>query len=135
MRTRDTAVLIAAILLILGLSAYAAPRSAEQNQLLASYGKLPLSFEPNQGQAASGVKFLSHGHGYTLLLTGNEAVLALKAQSSGSAVRMKLVGANSHAEIAGSEALTGRANYFIGSDPRNWHTDVPTYSRVRYSGI
>ena len=29
---------------------------------------LPLSFEPNQGQSAAGVKFLAHGKGYGLFL-------------------------------------------------------------------
>ena len=41
----------------------------------ADYGKLPLSFEPNQGQTDSQVKFLARGSGYALFLTANEAVL------------------------------------------------------------
>jgi hypothetical protein len=44
-----------------------------------AYGKLPLSFEPNLGQANSQVQFLSRGEGYTLFLTGDAAVLALHA--------------------------------------------------------
>jgi hypothetical protein len=48
------------------------------NQLVANYGKLPLSFEANQGQASGPVQFLSRGQGYTLFLTGHEAVLALR---------------------------------------------------------
>jgi len=44
-----------------------------------SYGKLPLSFEANEGQTDRCVKFLSRGSGYSLFLTGNEAVLALKS--------------------------------------------------------
>jgi hypothetical protein len=43
-----------------------------------SYARLPLSFEPNQGQTDARVKFLSHGPGYTLFLTGDEAVLELQ---------------------------------------------------------
>ena len=31
--------------------------------------RLPLSFEPNQGQTAPAVKFLSRGPGYTVFLT------------------------------------------------------------------
>ena len=46
-------------------------------RLAANYGKLPLSFEPNRGQSAGPVKFLSRGRGYTLFLTGDEAVLTL----------------------------------------------------------
>jgi len=51
--------------------------------LIENYGKLPLSFEANQGQTDSQVKFLSRGRGYALFLTGDEAVLALRSQKSG----------------------------------------------------
>ena len=39
---------------------------------------LPLAFEPNLGQTARGVDFVSRGNGYTLFLTPAEAVLKLK---------------------------------------------------------
>src|SRR5438093_634013 len=42
-----------------------------------------LTFEPNEGQADPSVKFLSHGHGYTLFLKPNEAVFSLSGGSSG----------------------------------------------------
>ena len=44
----------------------------------ASYAQLPLSFEANQGQTDGQVKFLSRGRGYSLFLTGDEAVLKLQ---------------------------------------------------------
>src|SRR5438552_347129 len=53
-------------------------RGESQTRLVDAYGKLPLSFEANQGQTGSEVKFLSRGSGYSLFLTANEAVLALK---------------------------------------------------------
>jgi hypothetical protein len=56
--------------------------SAAQASLVESYGKLPLSFEINKGQTDSAVKFLSRGSGYSLFLTGNEAVLALRKSNS-----------------------------------------------------
>ncbi len=124
----------------------------------AAYGKLPLSFEENQGQSASEVRYLSHGSGYELFLTPQEAVLALqpnvphdlsplhrtatlRAQRKGrrvgqiTAIRMRLEGANRDARIAGMDKLPGRTNYFIGNDPSQWHTDVPSYAQVRYSSI
>src|SRR5665811_992660 len=52
--------------------------SRQQIQLNSSYGKLPLAFEPNQGQADPSVKFLARGSGYTLFVTAQEAVLSLK---------------------------------------------------------
>src|ERR1039457_7025862 len=42
---------------------------------IASYGRLPLSFEANQGHADQTVKFFSRGRGCGLFLTGDEAVL------------------------------------------------------------
>src|SRR6266851_3145692 len=43
-----------------------------------NYGKLPLAFEANVGQADASVQFLARGSGYGLFLTGTEAVMVLK---------------------------------------------------------
>src|ERR1700731_454398 len=51
-----------------------------QARILDQYGKLPLSFEANHGQADGRVKFLSRTGGYTLFLTGDEAVLAFSGK-------------------------------------------------------
>ncbi|MGH9432442.1 MAG: SBBP repeat-containing protein, partial [Terriglobia bacterium] len=29
----------------------------------------------------------------------------------------------------------GKSNYFIGNDPKNWHTNVPNYAEVRYRNV
>ena len=49
----------------------------------AGYGKLPLGFETNQGQTDARVRFLARGGGYTIFLTGDEAVLALRKSQPG----------------------------------------------------
>jgi hypothetical protein len=54
-----------------------------QPQLVASYGKLPLSFEANQGQTDARVRFLARGGGYTISLTDDEAVLVLRKSLPG----------------------------------------------------
>jgi hypothetical protein len=46
-----------------------------------SYGRLPLSFEANQGQTDPQVKLLARGPGYTVYLAPTEAVLALRQNS------------------------------------------------------
>ena len=130
--------------------------AASRSRLVAAYGKLPLSFEANQGQTNSEVKFLSRGRGYTLFLTGNEAVLALnKAEIGGgtrkpefgtrlsplatrhaaSVLRMSLVGASESVRASGLEELPGKSNYFIGNDPKKWRTDVANYAKVRYQNV
>src|SRR5260370_37171242 len=48
-----------------------------QAMILDGYGKLPLSFEANQGQTDAEVKFLSRGAGYRLFLTADEAVFSM----------------------------------------------------------
>src|SRR5207249_493985 len=50
---------------------------AKKQHFIESYEKIPLSFEANQGQTASEVKFLSRGSGYNLFLAPTEAVLVL----------------------------------------------------------
>jgi Bacterial Ig-like domain (group 3)/Beta-propeller repeat len=129
-----------------------------QARILDSYGKLPLSFEANQGQTDARVKFLSRTSGYSLFLTGNEAVLTLSgskadtnkakiagtahtlqsgmaAPKSGVVLRMKLRDANPAAKVTGVDELVGTSNYFIGNDPAKWRTGVPTYAKVKYEGI
>jgi hypothetical protein len=135
------------------------PTQAKVNpKWIEAYGKLPLSFEENVGQTAREVRYVSHGSGYELFLTPQEAVLALrsnaphdlsplhrmaslralrKARAAGqlTAVRMRLEGANPNAQIAGMDQLPGKTNYFVGNDPKKWHTGVPSYARVKYSGV
>jgi Beta-propeller repeat/HYDIN/CFA65/VesB-like, Ig-like domain/Abnormal spindle-like microcephaly-assoc'd, ASPM-SPD-2-Hydin len=57
--------------------------------------------------------------------------------SSGTAgvVRLKLLGANRSPQITATEKLPGHTSYFLGNDPRHWHTNVPNYARLRYRGI
>jgi hypothetical protein len=49
-----------------------------EKKILERYGKLPLTFERNQGQSDPNVKFLSRGGGYTLFLTQDEALFAMR---------------------------------------------------------
>ncbi len=185
----------------------APPAPAARARILDAYGRLPLSFEANQGQTDRRVRFLARGQGYTLFLTGTEAALRLSPAASpaprpegrgcpggkareractiggelrsaagdrsapggnareractiegkksrlqaaspmgqtrplgrGAAIRLRLLGANPRAAVTGEAPLPGKSNYFIGSDPKRWRTDVPHYAKVRaeqvYPGI
>jgi len=149
------------------------PASASRVQpgRVAGYGKLPLSFEANQGQADVGVKFLARGRGYGLFLTSSEATLELQRTSvvrrplsvvrtrklgarsardstmfsggpttdngprTADVLRLRLDSANQNAVVTGVQELPGKVNYFIGSDPKRWRTNVPTYAKVRYHNV
>lgn len=59
-----------------------------------------------------------------------------KIQSPGSRVlSIKLVGSNPNPRVAGREQLPGKANYFVGNDPKKWRTNVPTYAEVRHEAV
>ncbi len=109
------------------------------SQIQASLARLPISFEPNQGQSDSAAKFVAHGRGYGLYLTPSEAVLTLPERSQNqlrqTAVEMQLSGANREAEMVGSDRLAGHSNYFIGNDPSRWLRNIPQYRRVQYREV
>src|SRR5579884_4241274 len=109
-------------------------------------GRLPLSFEPNQGQTDTQVRFLAHGPHYTLFLTSNAATLSFPAtdqrRSSSSFhpgtipwLRMELRGQSRRIQMAGLDELPGKSNYFIGSNPRLWRTGIPHYAKVAYRNV
>ena len=98
--------------------------------------RLPLIFEPNQGQTAPQVQFLAHGAGHGLFLTGDGAVLSMRDSAGKTAViRMALDGANKNPAASGDEQLPGKSNYFIGNDPAKWHRDIPQFARVSYENV
>jgi len=118
--------------------------AAKSASIRQDYGKLPLSFEANQGQVDPQVKFTARGKGFSLFLTGSSAVLALTqgeaakpahAGRTTDVVRMELMGANPNAGVSGAEQLSGTANYFIGSDPSKWHSNIPAFASVRYVNV
>jgi len=57
------------------------PNQSNASTAAQAYGKLPLHFERNEGQAHAHIKFLSHGRGYGLFLTSSEALLSLSKQN------------------------------------------------------
>jgi hypothetical protein len=133
-----------------------------QSKILEFYRSLPLSFEANQGQFDTQVKFSSRGHGYSLFLTPREAIMVLRTSQAttvsqddffGSGetnsdadnpavdgleqamVRMQLVGGNFTPIISGLDVLPGKVNYLIGNDSSAWQTDVATFSKVEYKDV
>ncbi len=119
--------------------------------------KLPMSFEPNRGQADPQFKFVARGSGYTLLLSPAEADLGLRSAADSSTqakdpagpalanvvkapnpyatLRLRFLGANAAAKIEGLDEQPGVSNYYFGDDPAKWRTNVPHFSRVRYKNL
>jgi hypothetical protein len=131
-----------------------------RSELSASPGALQLSFEANQGQTNKAVKFLARAGGHFLFLTPTETVISLHNRGdqlrgrenrsnllradennrttrspARTIVRMKFEAANPAPIVEGVNELPGKSNYFSGSDPAKWQTDIPTYSQVRYREV
>ena len=108
-----------------------------------SYSKIPLSFVANYGQADKKIKFISRGSGYSLALGPNTFTLAVanprkknnESGASGSVLHATLLGGNTAANLTGLERQLTTTNYFVGSDPRKWKTNVPNFAKVKYSGV
>src|SRR5579862_1584543 len=146
-------------------AAFPAAQARTKAQWAQLYAALPLSFEANHGQTHPSVNYLSRGKGYALFLTSHEAVLTLRKSSQtgrdlpaplagrlpetsktrmgatgeqqpeDAVLRMQLIGANPAAHVSGTDELPGKTNYFIGNNPSQWRTNVPTYAKVKYAGV
>jgi hypothetical protein len=143
-----------------GLIQASAQNAEKRSQVRARLAALPLAFEANQGQTDARVKYMARSNGYTLFLTANDAVFALRSspQSAVSpaagkhamgiasrarttekditaAIHMQLVGGNPQAQIAGGSELPGRSNYFLGNDRSKWQQGVKQYAAVSYREV
>lgn len=102
------------------------------------YGKLPLSFEVNEGQTDSPVKFLSRGPGYGLFLTSNEAVLTLRKPKNAETqiLQLDLSGVKNHRPVSVDQAqmvpeeppVTVHLK-LIGANPNSGTTKIPVILR------
>ncbi len=119
--------------------------SASKSAVAAQYAALPVRFETNLGQTDPSVHYLARGNGYTLFLTTSQSVILLgqrpttaqdpSPEQAADVVRMRMAGANLQPNVTGLEPLPGITNYFIGSDPEQWQTDIVSYAKVRYSQV
>jgi hypothetical protein len=127
-----------------------------------AYGRLPLYFMENQGQVdrrvryytrggRHAIRFTSEGIYFTFLKGRDQAVTTTagpgaKGKLSPSeltmsgnkqtvpptVVRLTPLGMRPEVELVALEPQEGKVNYFLGKDPRKWHTHIPTYRAVVY---
>ncbi len=106
------------------------------NKLRSQLISLPLSFEPNKGQADSEeIKFISKGYNYNLFLTPTKSLLSLTNNSKSSIIEVSLLNSNKNPKIKSLNKLSGIANYIIGNNEKDWKINIPTYSKVKYENI
>ncbi|MDR3661240.1 MAG: SBBP repeat-containing protein, partial [Mycobacterium sp.] len=91
-------------------------RTSAAAKLAAGYGALPLSFEPNVGQTAASVSFLTHGDGGTLFLTSQQLVLTIPLSTTQSG--QPAVGSDARRGHAlASRATPGQQTHALSTTP------------------
>jgi hypothetical protein len=114
----------------------AAPQMSEEAALDA-YGKLPLSFIPNEGQTDKAVRYYAQGAGYGFFFTKEGARLSFAEGKGrhGHALALDFLGADPHATLEARQRLSGEVNYLQGNDPANWQQGLPTHAELLYGGL
>src|SRR5256885_1947389 len=138
-------------------------RAPNTDAAIKQFSSLPMTFEFNRGQFNKDIKFLTRGNGTEISLTSNEAIInmhrSLRASgesivendregkkslfnhhipspgSTDSAIlKMKLVESRVPT-VTDQDELSGKIDYFIGSDPSKWHTNISTFRKVLYKNV
>ena len=107
--------------LLASIPAFSAPPQARQT--------LPITFEPNRGQAPSQYGYVFHRDGMYASFLRNGVDFALAGRARGeNPIHIALLGGN--AESHGQDLLGGHSNYFLGNDSSRWMRNVPLYYAV-----
>jgi hypothetical protein len=100
-----------------------------------NYGRIPLSFEPNRGQAEPKALYLARGNGYLLSLESSGSRILLRKGSKSAEISSRLVGGSGSSQLEALDRLPGHSSYFHGQDRSKWVTDIPNFARVRAAGV
>ncbi len=104
------------------------------------YGELPLTFEPNEGQAPADARFVARARGASVLLQDHGATLVTTGRREDGSeqqtmLRMSLAGGKWAQSPVAREQQEGTTNYLVGNDPTNWHAGIANFGQVLYEGV
>jgi len=140
LRVRECGAFCALLLTALCTAAAIPPenRTRADRTTSTSVASLPIGFEQNLGQADPRFQFLARANGYVLDLGKGEFVIELVNKTSPSLselIRVTLIGADPDVEVKGLDPLAGVTQYYLGSDPKDWITNVRRSGKVRYKKV
>jgi len=138
MRLSPIKVTIISLMLTLAIMGIAC--AAEQNTdgaavVQTNMMKLPLVFIPNQGQADASVLFQAKAEAHSIFFTKDNVVLATVKDEQPVSFSTTVAGINPDVTVTGVDPQQGTANFYIGNDPKEWQTGLPTYGGVLYQNI
>ncbi len=111
-------------------------QSQQPKRMPLSISKLPITFEPNQGQAAQSVRFLARAVNASLSMRPASLDFRFSANPRTSDdLSIEFVNASADTEISAVDLQSSQSNYILGRDSSLWHTHIPNYSRVNYASL
>lgn len=115
-----------------------------EDQVREQLSQIALVFQRNDGQVDSRVKYLVRSASRSIFFTADEVTYTFTEALSGDkpdakarslAIKQKFVGSGAGVFVEGVGELPSKVNYFIGNDPSNWQTGVPTFSSIVYKSL
>jgi hypothetical protein len=92
---------------------------------------LPLFFIPNLGQMAPGIRYAIQTPELCAGFTAKGVVFKAGERE----LHLNFNGANPQTTLSGQDLLTGRANFLLGNDEKDWKKDVPLFSKIQYANL
>lgn len=96
----------------------------------------PVTFEPNVGQAAASVRYLSRGRRHAIEVFDDGVALSASPGSAlTAAAQLRFLGASARGSFQAREPDGGLSNYLRGADPAQWLRGVAHYRQLRYAEL
>ncbi len=105
--------------------------AAAKRAAVASFGKLPLSFEPTESSG----RFLAHSGSYSVSVGAHESSVSVTAAGKSQTLRFAFENANRTATLEPLEQQVGVTNYYLGQDSSKWRLGVKHYAKLREQGV
>jgi hypothetical protein len=105
--------------------------AGREGQARDAYANLPLYFVENRGQIDERVAYYAQQGGASLYFTAGEMVMALPE----SVLRLRFVDANPGVRITGADEQEAHFSFFLGNDPDEWRSGIPSYGEVVYHNL
>lgn len=111
-----------------------APSTAVAKRAPTAAPKSPIDFIENRGQWDARAAFMARAGGMRAAFEKGAVRLRLGKERPAQ-LALNFEGSSARATVAGEGARAGRYNFFVGSDPGKWRSNVATFAAVLYRGL